>query len=202
MGTDKVDFVDSVLPAVTRDSQICNKQNSCNGTSKLQRSECRSDATGAQCSGSQATRSALAEIDSPAAHGARVQACAARTTSAVVSVVSSLLITASAALAAPDAPGSPTPASSEAPGASIQSLKSAETSSSLPKDASTSQSKATGSGDVAQVAQNSQEGAPAQQRELFDAMRYAGRWYEIASLKKGFAGEGQEDCHCTQVPFP
>lgn len=32
----------------------------------------------------------------------------------------------------------------------------------------------------------------------FDAMAYAGRWYEVASLKKGFAGEGQQDCHCTQ----
>ena len=29
-------------------------------------------------------------------------------------------------------------------------------------------------------------------------MAYAGRWYEVASLKKGFAGEGQADCHCTQ----
>lgn len=34
--------------------------------------------------------------------------------------------------------------------------------------------------------------------DLFDAMSYTGRWYEIASLKQGFAGEGQEDCHCTQ----
>ena len=33
---------------------------------------------------------------------------------------------------------------------------------------------------------------------LFDAAAYAGRWYEVASLKKGFAGEGQADCHCTQ----
>ena len=24
------------------------------------------------------------------------------------------------------------------------------------------------------------------------------RWYEVASLKRGFAGEGQGDCHCTQ----
>eukprot|EP00210_Caulerpa_lentillifera_P001344 g1293.t1 len=29
-------------------------------------------------------------------------------------------------------------------------------------------------------------------------MRYLGRWYEVASLKQGFAGEGQQDCHCTQ----
>lgn len=36
-------------------------------------------------------------------------------------------------------------------------------------------------------------------KELFDPARYIGRWYEVASLKKGFAGEGQEDCHCTQV---
>jgi lipocalin len=36
-------------------------------------------------------------------------------------------------------------------------------------------------------------------RELFDPVRYVGRWYEVASLKKGFAGEGQQDCHCTQV---
>eukprot|EP00897_Mesotaenium_endlicherianum_P006652 jgi/Mesen1/6014/ME000306S05281 len=32
----------------------------------------------------------------------------------------------------------------------------------------------------------------------FDARRYMGRWYEVASIKKGFAGQGQEDCHCTQ----
>ncbi|KAM0940952.1 putative zeaxanthin epoxidase [Dioscorea sansibarensis] len=32
----------------------------------------------------------------------------------------------------------------------------------------------------------------------FDPARYAGRWFEVASLKKGFAGQGQEDCHCTQ----
>ena len=30
-----------------------------------------------------------------------------------------------------------------------------------------------------------------------DLERYAGTWYEVASLKKGFAGEGQKDCHCT-----
>lgn len=30
---------------------------------------------------------------------------------------------------------------------------------------------------------------------LFDPMAYSGRWYEVASLKKGFAGEGQADCH-------
>ncbi|KAI7842606.1 hypothetical protein COHA_003710 [Chlorella ohadii] len=35
-------------------------------------------------------------------------------------------------------------------------------------------------------------------RELFAPMAYSGRWYEVASLKKGFAGEGQADCHCTQ----
>lgn len=33
----------------------------------------------------------------------------------------------------------------------------------------------------------------------FDPNRYAGRWFEVASLKRGFAGQGQEDCHCTQV---
>lgn len=33
----------------------------------------------------------------------------------------------------------------------------------------------------------------------FDPVRYTGRWYEVASLKRGFAGQGQEDCHCTQV---
>ncbi|KAH7672104.1 Zeaxanthin epoxidase protein [Dioscorea alata] len=32
----------------------------------------------------------------------------------------------------------------------------------------------------------------------FDPVRYAGRWFEVASLKQGFAGQGQEDCHCTQ----
>ncbi|XP_058220033.1 chloroplastic lipocalin [Rhododendron vialii] len=32
----------------------------------------------------------------------------------------------------------------------------------------------------------------------FDPMRYSGRWFEVASLKGGFAGQGQEDCHCTQ----
>eukprot|EP00249_Psilotum_nudum_P000912 c13093_g1_i1 orf=216-1259(-) len=32
----------------------------------------------------------------------------------------------------------------------------------------------------------------------FNPARYAGRWYEVASLKSGFAGQGQEDCHCTQ----
>ncbi|XP_075506584.1 chloroplastic lipocalin isoform X1 [Primulina tabacum] len=32
----------------------------------------------------------------------------------------------------------------------------------------------------------------------FDPNRYAGRWFEVASLKRGFAGQGQEDCHCTQ----
>lgn len=33
----------------------------------------------------------------------------------------------------------------------------------------------------------------------FDPTRYAGRWFEVASLKRGFAGQGQADCHCTQV---
>ncbi|KAM7280394.1 hypothetical protein ACFE04_007528 [Oxalis oulophora] len=33
----------------------------------------------------------------------------------------------------------------------------------------------------------------------FDPARYAGRWFEVASLKSGFAGQGQEDCHCTQL---
>lgn len=33
----------------------------------------------------------------------------------------------------------------------------------------------------------------------FNPARYVGRWYEVASLKLGFAGQGQEDCHCTQV---
>ncbi|KAE8654244.1 putative protein phosphatase 2C 55-like [Hibiscus syriacus] len=32
----------------------------------------------------------------------------------------------------------------------------------------------------------------------FDPVRYSGRWLEVASLKRGFAGQGQEDCHCTQ----
>lgn len=32
----------------------------------------------------------------------------------------------------------------------------------------------------------------------FDPTRYSGRWFEVASLKRGFAGQGQEDCHCTQ----
>ncbi|KAJ7531925.1 hypothetical protein O6H91_14G064900 [Diphasiastrum complanatum] len=32
----------------------------------------------------------------------------------------------------------------------------------------------------------------------FDPSRYSGRWFEVASLKRGFAGQGQEDCHCTQ----
>ncbi|KAH0460709.1 hypothetical protein IEQ34_011372 [Dendrobium chrysotoxum] len=32
----------------------------------------------------------------------------------------------------------------------------------------------------------------------FDPVRYSGRWFEVASLKSGFAGQGQEDCHCTQ----
>nr|DAD23340.1 TPA_asm: hypothetical protein HUJ06_024803 [Nelumbo nucifera] len=34
----------------------------------------------------------------------------------------------------------------------------------------------------------------------FDPVRYSGRWFEVASLKRGFAGQGQEDCHCTQAP--
>ncbi|KAI3928368.1 hypothetical protein MKW98_023969 [Papaver atlanticum] len=32
----------------------------------------------------------------------------------------------------------------------------------------------------------------------FDPVRYSGRWFEVASRKGGFAGAGQEDCHCTQ----
>ncbi|XP_078175768.1 chloroplastic lipocalin [Carex rostrata] len=32
----------------------------------------------------------------------------------------------------------------------------------------------------------------------FDPVRYSGRWFEVASIKRGFAGQGQEDCHCTQ----
>ncbi|KAG7957560.1 hypothetical protein I3843_11G182100 [Carya illinoinensis] len=32
----------------------------------------------------------------------------------------------------------------------------------------------------------------------FDPTRYSGRWFEVASRKGGFAGQGQEDCHCTQ----
>lgn len=32
----------------------------------------------------------------------------------------------------------------------------------------------------------------------FDPVRYSGRWFEVASLKRGFAGQGQGDCHCTQ----
>lgn len=35
----------------------------------------------------------------------------------------------------------------------------------------------------------------------FNPSRYAGRWFEVASLKRGFAGQGQEDCHCTQVGY-
>lgn len=37
------------------------------------------------------------------------------------------------------------------------------------------------------------------QGDLFEPARYVGRWYEVASEKRGFAGEGQADCHCTQV---
>ena len=33
----------------------------------------------------------------------------------------------------------------------------------------------------------------------FNPSRYVGRWFEVASLKLGFAGQGQGDCHCTQV---
>ncbi|KAL4422932.1 hypothetical protein ABPG75_009129 [Micractinium tetrahymenae] len=43
-----------------------------------------------------------------------------------------------------------------------------------------------------------QQGGEAQ----FEPMAYTGRWYEVASLKKGFAGEGQADCHCTQMSLP
>ncbi|KAL6999323.1 hypothetical protein U1Q18_000483 [Sarracenia purpurea var. burkii] len=32
----------------------------------------------------------------------------------------------------------------------------------------------------------------------FNPIRYSGRWFEVASLKRGFSGIGQEDCHCTQ----
>ena len=32
-----------------------------------------------------------------------------------------------------------------------------------------------------------------------DPVRHSGRWSEVASLKRGFAGQGQEDCHCTLV---
>ena len=39
---------------------------------------------------------------------------------------------------------------------------------------------------------------PGMDASLFDVDAYAGRWYEIASRKDGFAGAGQEDCHCTQ----
>ncbi|UPQ97251.1 calycin [Chloropicon primus] len=35
-------------------------------------------------------------------------------------------------------------------------------------------------------------------REAIDVEKYQGVWYEVASLKRGFAGEGQLDCHCTQ----
>lgn len=31
----------------------------------------------------------------------------------------------------------------------------------------------------------------------FDPIRYSGRWFEVASVKRGFAGQGQEDCDCT-----
>ena len=33
----------------------------------------------------------------------------------------------------------------------------------------------------------------------FDPLGYSGRWFEVASLKRGFAGAGQEDCYCNQV---
>lgn len=36
----------------------------------------------------------------------------------------------------------------------------------------------------------------------FNPARYSGRWFEVASLKLGFSGQGQEDCHCTQVNAP
>lgn len=49
-------------------------------------------------------------------------------------------------------------------------------------------------GDAAAASEYSYNG-----KELFAPMAYSGRWYEVASLKKGFAGEGQADCHCTQV---
>lgn len=39
---------------------------------------------------------------------------------------------------------------------------------------------------------------PENPSDVFQPMEYLGRWYEIASLKQGFAGEGQQDCHCTQ----
>ncbi|CAM6095674.1 unnamed protein product [Calypogeia fissa] len=32
----------------------------------------------------------------------------------------------------------------------------------------------------------------------FNPARYSGRWFEVASLKLGFSGQGQGDCHCTQ----
>eukprot|EP00472_Partenskyella_glossopodia_P004876 CAMPEP_0197530092 /NCGR_PEP_ID=MMETSP1318-20131121/30612_1 /TAXON_ID=552666 /ORGANISM="Partenskyella glossopodia, Strain RCC365" /LENGTH=333 /DNA_ID=CAMNT_0043085777 /DNA_START=183 /DNA_END=1185 /DNA_ORIENTATION=+ len=35
-------------------------------------------------------------------------------------------------------------------------------------------------------------------KTAFDSKKYLGTWYEVASMKKGFAGAGQEDCHCTQ----
>lgn len=40
---------------------------------------------------------------------------------------------------------------------------------------------------------------PEMDPSLFDIDRYTGLWYEVASKKEGFAGAGQEDCHCTQV---
>nr|CAD1832105.1 unnamed protein product [Ananas comosus var. bracteatus] len=40
--------------------------------------------------------------------------------------------------------------------------------------------------------------AAADNAKNFDPIRYSGRWFEVASLKRGFAGQGQEDCHCTQ----
>ena len=49
-------------------------------------------------------------------------------------------------------------------------------------------------GDASAAAEYSLQG-----KVLFSPMAYSGRWYEVASLKKGFAGEGQQDCHCTQV---
>eukprot|EP00793_Prasinoderma_coloniale_P003244 PRCOL_00005879-RA len=35
-------------------------------------------------------------------------------------------------------------------------------------------------------------------KRAFEPEKYLGVWYEVASQKDGFAGEGQSDCHCTQ----
>ena len=53
----------------------------------------------------------------------------------------------------------------------------------------------------ARVAVTSAVGDAAEEIEMkraFEPEKYLGVWYEVASQKDGFAGEGQSDCHCTQ----